>query len=428
MLKLTAVSINHRTANVEAREKIFYSSEEVREVSGKIRSVSRESLIVSTCNRTELYLLPASIPQTHVDLYRFIRSGKKLEDDKIQADYETFEGFEAIRHLFSVACGIDSLMLGDIQILGQVKEAYNTGVELGMVGTIMHHASQTALKAGKRAKSETRISEGAISVSYAAVELAEKIFGNLKGKTAMLIGAGETAELAAKDLKPKEIGRLCIANRTIEHAHNLIKQIGIGEAIPLETISEKLAHCDMVISSVGGSEYILTREIVTNAMKRREDNPLLIIDIGVPRNVDPLVKKISNVFLNDIDSLNLIVMKNVEMRRSEIPAVRRIVDEELNDFVKWYNSLEVGPTIKRLRDKIEQLRLEEIKRYKNKISGQQAEIVDEITRSLVNKILHEPFTNLKNAENGISLVDRVKLMRNLFGLSDELQGDKDEKS
>jgi glutamyl-tRNA reductase len=428
MLKLTAVSINHRTANVEAREKIFYSSEEIRGISEKIKETSRESLIVSTCNRTELYLLPSANSQTHTDLYHFIRAGKNLVDGEVQAEYETFEGFEAIRHLFSVACGIDSLMLGDIQILGQVKEAYNTGVELGMVGTIMHHASQAALRAGKRAKSETKIAEGAVSVSYAAVELAEKIFGNLRGKTAMLVGAGETAELAAKDLKPKEIGQLYIANRTIERAQNLVAGIGMGEAIPLEDINQKLIHCDIVITSVGGSEYILTREMVANAMKRREDKALLIIDIGVPRNVEPTVRKIPNVFLNDIDSLNLIVTKNMEMRRSEIPAVRKIVDEELNDFIKWYNSLEVGPTIKKLRDKIEQIRVEEIKRYKNKINGQESEIVDEVTRSLVNKILHEPLTNLKSSENGISIVDRVKLLKALFGLAEESHEDDDEQS
>ena len=434
MLKLNAVSINHRTANVEAREKFFYSSEEIRGIADKIKSVSRESLLVSTCNRTELYILPrerdfrsSENSNSHIDLYHFIRSGKNMGDGEAQSDFETFEGFEAVRHLFAVACGIDSLMLGDIQILGQVKEAYNTGVELGMVGTIMHHASQMALKAGKRAKSETRISEGAISVSYAAVELAEKIFGNLKGKTAMLIGAGETAELAAKDLKPKEIGKLYVANRTIERAQNLVREIGVGEAIPLDAIPDTLAQVDIAISSVGGSDYILTRELVANSMKRREDNPLLIIDIGVPRNVEPAVKKIPNVFLNDMDSLNLIVEKNMEMRRSEIPAVRRIVDEELNDFVKWYNALEVGPTIKRLRDKIEQIRIEEIKRYKNKMNGTESEIVDEVTRSPVNKILHGPLTNLKNSENGVSLVDRVKMIKSLFGLSDESRAKEDEK-
>ncbi|MGO9481030.1 MAG: glutamyl-tRNA reductase [Candidatus Kryptoniota bacterium] len=428
MLKLTAVSINHRTANVEAREKIFYTPDQTRGISDKIKSASRESLIVSTCNRTELYLLQSVTPQTHVDLYHLIRSGKNLAAGEVQADYETFEGFEAIRHLFSVACGIDSLMLGDIQILGQVKEAYNTAVELGTVGTILHHSLQMALKAGKRAKSETKISEGAVSVSYAAVELAEKIFGDLKGRTAILIGAGETAELAAKDLKPKEIGKLFVANRTFERAQNLVEKIGIGEPIPLDEIAQKLPQAEIVISSIGGSEYVLTRDIMANAMKGRENNPLLIVDIGVPRNVEPAVKKLSNVFLNDIDSLNLIVEKNMEMRRSEIPAVRRIVDEELNDFIKWYNSLEVGPAIKKLRDKIEQIRIEEIKQHKNKMTGSESEIVDEITRALVNKILHEPLTNLKNAENGISLVDRVKLIKILFGLSEDSYPEEDDKS
>lgn len=427
MLKLTAVSINHRTANVEAREKIFYSSEEVRGISEKIKSVARESLIISTCNRTELYIIPSSAPQTHDNLYHLVREGKRLDDGELQIEYETFEGFEAVRHLFSVATGIDSLMLGDIQILGQMKDVYNTGVELGMVGTIMHHACQIALKAGKRAKSETKISEGAVSVSYAAVELAEKIFGNLKGRTAMLIGAGETAELAAKDLKPKEIGKLYIANRTLERAQNLVEQIGFGEAIPLDALTQKLSQVDIVISSVGGTNYVLTRDMVAAAMKGRESSPLLIIDIGVPRNVEPGVKKTSNVFLNDIDSLNLIVEKNLDMRRAEIPAVRRVVDEEVNDFIKWYNSLEVGPTIKMLRDKIEQIRTDEVKRYKNKMNGTDVEIMEEVTRSLVNKILHEPLTNLKNAENGISLVDRVKLLKSLFGLSEGSGGEEDEK-
>ena len=426
MLKLTAVSINHRTANVEAREKIYYSSEEIREISDKIKAVARESLLVSTCNRTELYLMPSAAPETHNSLYQLIREGKKFLGGELQVDFETFEGFDAVRHLFSVATGADSLMLGDIQILGQVKESYNTGVELGMVGTVLHHACQVALKVGKRAKTETRISEGAVSVSYAAVELAEKIFGNLRGKTAMLIGAGETAELAAKDLKPKEIARLFVANRTLERARNLVEQIGIGEAIPLDALSQSLPQVDIVISSVGGSNYILTRDTVAAAMKGRETRPLLIIDIGVPRNVDPGVKKVASVFLNDIDSLNMIVQKNLDMRRSEIPAVRRIVDEELNDFIKWYNSLEVGPTIKMLRDKIEKIRVDEIKRNKNRMNGTDTEIVEEITRSIVNKILHEPLTNLKNVENGTSLVDRVKLMKSLFGLSEESGGKKDE--
>ncbi len=422
MLKLTAVSINHRTANVEAREKIYYSSEEIREISERLKSIARESLIVSTCNRTELYMIPSSAPKTHDELYRLVREGKKLTDGDLEVGYETFEGFEAVRHLFAVASGIDSLMLGDIQVLGQVKEAYNTGVELGTVGTLMHHACQIALKAGKRAKAETKISEGAVSVSYAAVELAEKIFGNLKGRTVLLIGAGETAELAAKDLKPKEIARLFIANRTLERAKSLAEQIGMGEAVSLDALPEKLQQADIVISSVGGSEYILTREMVAAAMRGRESSPLLIIDIGVPRNVEPAARKIPNVFLNDVDSLNLVVAKNMQMRRAEIVAVQRVLDEEVNDFMKWYNSLEVGPTIKMLRDKIEQIREEEIRRHKGKMNGSDMEIVEEITRSLVNKILHEPMTNLKSAENGISVVDRVKMLKSLFGLEEDEKG------
>ncbi len=244
----------------------------------------------------------------------------------------------------------------------------------------------------------------------------------------MLIGAGETAELAAKDLKPKDVGKLYIANRTLDRAENLVKEIGMGEAISLDSITTKLSECDIVISSVGGSGYVLTRDMVAAAMKGREDNPLLVIDIGVPRNVEPSVRKIANVFLNDMDSLDLIVARNMEMRRSEIPVVRKIVDEEVNDFIRWYSSLEVGPTIKKLRDKIEQIRINELKRYKSRLNGSESTVVDELTRSLVNKILHEPFTNLKNADNGISLVDRVKMIKTLFGLSEDSHESEDEKS
>ncbi len=418
MLRLTAVSINHRTANVESREKIYYNSEEIGQISQTLRAVAREALIVSTCNRTELYLIPYHEPLTNSDIYSIISKGKKFVDGEFHAQYDTYEGFEAIRHLFTVATGADSLMVGDIQILGQMKDAYNVGVELGTVGTILHHASQVALKVGKRAKSETRISEGAVSVSYAAVELAQKIFGNLGGRTAMLIGAGETAELAAKDFKSKEIGTLIIANRTLERAGNLVAEMGFGEAIQLDSMPARLFSVDIVVSSVAGSDYVMTRDMVAAAMKGRPDRPLLVIDIGVPRNVDPNVRKVTNVFLNDMDSLNLIVEKNMQMRRSEIPAVNRLVDEELNDFIRWHNSLEVGPTIKMLRDKIEQLRLEEIARYKGRLNGTDQQVIDEVTKALVNKILHEPMTNLKAAENGIAMVDRVKLVKALFGLSE----------
>lgn len=422
MLKLTAVSVNHRTASVGEREKVFYSDKEISLVSEKIKKVTREALLLSTCNRTELYAVPAAQSLTHEDLFNLLLSGKNLNRDNVDLNYETYEGFEAVRHLFAVATGIDSLMVGDIQVLGQLKDAYNISVELGMAGTVLHHACQLALKAGKRAKSETRISEGAVSVSYAAVELAEKIFGSLKGRSAMLIGAGETAELAAKDLVPKEISKLFIANRTLERAENLIKQIGSGFAIPLESISSKLSQVDIIISSVASQEHILTRDMISTAMKGRENNPLLIIDIGVPRNVDPAVKKIGNVFLNDIDSLNMIVEKNLSMRKLEIPLVGRVIDEELNDFIKWYSSLDVGPTIKMLRDKIEQIRAEELKRYRGRLNESEIATVDEVTRALVNKILHEPLTNLKNSGNGIPVVDRVKMVKILFGLEEDEKG------
>ena len=299
-----------------------------------------------------------------------------------------------------------------------MKDAYEVAVKCGVVGTLLHEVFHTAFRTGKRAKSETSISEGAVSVSYAAVELAEKIFADLSKKKGMLIGAGETAELTAKHLVAHGISELYIANRTIERAQKLAEQFN-GKVIKLEEIPDKLAEVDIVISSVTVDNYILTFHQVKNAISKRGNKPILIIDIGVPRNVEPKIKDIENVFLEDIDSLESKAKSNYERRLNEIPKVQQIIDEELKKLIKWYEAHQVAPTIKLLRDRFEEIRRLEIEKYKNKFSPEDFEKVDALTKSLINKLLHTPTVNIRESSNGKPESERIKFIqfvRELFGL------------
>lgn len=418
-MDLLLVGLNHKTAGVEVREKLYYTLEETKEILPEIVHLFlKEGVLLSTCNRTELYGVLKSDEVKPEQIVNFLISKKEAYQIVDYSHFYIMRSYDAVRHLLEVASGIDSMLIGDVQILGQVKDAYEVAVKCGVVGTLLHQVFHTAFRAGKRAKSETSISEGAVSISYAAVELAEKIFADLSKKKGMLIGAGETAELTAKHLSSHGMSELYIANRTIERAQKLAEQFN-GKVITLEEITDKLSEVDIVVSSVAVSDYILTFSQVKNAMSKRGNRPILIIDIGVPRNVEPSVKEIENVFLEDIDSLESIAKANYERRLSEIPKVQRIIDEELKNFIKWYESYQVAPTIKLLRERFEEIRQLEIEKYRNKFSPEDFQKVDALTRSLVNKLLHTPTVSIRESSNGKPESERIKFIqfvRELFGL------------
>lgn len=418
-MDLLLVGLNHKTASVEVREKIYYTLEETEKILPEIVYLFlKEGVLLSTCNRTELYGVLKSEEIKPEQLIDFLISKKEATGFVDPSHFYIMRSYDAIRHLLEVASGIDSMLIGDVQILGQVKDAYEVAVKCGVVGTLSHEVFHTAFRTGKRAKSETSISEGAVSVSYAAVELAEKIFADLSKKKGMLIGAGETAELTAKHLVAHGISELYIANRTIERAQKLAEQFN-GKVIKLEEIPDKLAEVDIVISSVTVDNYILTFHQVKNAISKRGNKPILIIDIGVPRNVEPKIKDIENVFLEDIDSLESIAKSNYERRLNEIPKVQQIIDEELKKLIKWYEAHQVAPTIKLLRDRFEEIRRLEIEKYKNKFSPEDFEKVDALTKSLINKLLHTPTVNIRESSNGKPESERIKFIqfvRELFGL------------
>jgi len=423
-MQLLLIGINHRTALVDVREKLWFSDDELRAALPELRSrFFSECFIISTCNRTELYGVvesPGDAPLAkgaETAVIEYLLGFKSAAGPDTRNALYTLGGAAAAAHLFKVAAGIDSMIIGDIQILNQIKTHYGLAAEMNMTGTYLSKLIQTAFHVGKRTRTETTISEGAVSVSYAAVELSNKIFSNLGEKSALLIGAGETGEITAKNLVARGIGSLTIANRTRAKADELAAAIG-GTAIDLDNLLTALTKVDIVISSVNSPSYVLTADQVKRTMKARSNAPLLIVDIGVPRNIDPDVNKLENVFVHTMDSLSQIVNQNMSRRRTEIPAVNAIILEELTAISHWFEALQVNPTISDLREMFESVRAEEVKKNINRFAKEDRDLVDLVTKRIVNKLLHLPTTNLKNT-NGESADDRhtrIHAIRTLFGL------------
>ncbi len=420
-MNLYSIGISHHTASLEVRERMWLSADETKEALARLAErYFNECVLVSTCNRTELYGVTAEPMVANGDLKRFLidfkQAGGAVEDSHF---VEAIAG-GSVNHLFKVAAGIDSMVIGDIQILNQVKEAFTLAREMGTLGPVMSRLMQSALHVGKRVRTETAICEGAVSVSYAAVELASKIFADLSKKTVLLIGAGETGELTLTHLVGKGVGQVRIANRTREKAEALVAKFG-GEVVDYQDMVEGLRAADIVVTSVNSPSYVVQPDDVQKVMRQRSNNPLFLIDIGVPRNVNPAAKKIENVFLYDIDSLTAVVDRNLQQRRAEIPTVTRIIREELIDFFHWYNALQVGPTIQELRQTFESIREQEVSKNLNRFRQEDRELLELVTRRIVNKILHEPMTILKEGSGrGAGQKEtmiRIQALRDLFGIA-----------
>jgi glutamyl-tRNA reductase len=429
-MKLLSIGINHRTASVEVRERMWLSPEETVQALAALREkFFEECMLVSTCNRTEVYGILKEVDPDVAAIKKFLIDMRSASDG-VQPDHFIAQvNGAAVHHLFKVAAGVDSMVIGDIQVLNQIKEAFQISRSEGAMGPALNKLMQATLHVGKRTRTETTICEGAVSVSYAAVELAGKIFADLTRRSALLVGAGETGELTLKHLVSKGVGRVKIANRTREKAEALVADFG-GEVVDFGALTDALRTVDIVIISVNSPFPILSAESVGRVMRQRSHNPLFIIDIGVPRNVDPASRKIDNVFLYDIDSLSAIVDRNVVRRKAEIPKVTRIIREELVSFFRWYNSLEVAPTIQDLRNAFEGIRVQEVEKNLNRFRPEDRELVELVTRRIVNKILHQPMTTLKqgaeNGSRGTETLLRIKALRELFGIASDQKDSDDE--
>lgn len=418
-MRLFAVGISHRTAPVELRECLDFSRrglDAALEALGT-RQLAREAVVLSTCNRAEIYAAAPSDAAAE-SCSRFLADYNGLPWDAVAPHVVTYRGSQAANHLFRVAAGLDSLVVGEPQILGQVKQAYAAASGLKTTGTLTNRLFTSAFSVGKRVRSETRLGEGAVSVSYAAIALAKKIFGELKGLNVLILGAGEMAKLTGVHLQAQHVRQLTIASRTLQSAETLARHLG-GRSVPWTGIGDALIDADIVVTATGATEPVLTRARVEEAMRPRRARPLFIIDIAVPRDVDASVARLDQVFLYDIDDLQTIVHENLSRRATEIERAEAIVREEVDRFGAWIQSREVLPTVIALRERFDAIRQAELKRLEPKLAPLTPEArarVDEITHLIVEKLLLTPTEQLKSTRDETLAVTYADAVQRLFAL------------
>lgn len=427
-MNLIGISINHKTAGIELREALHLSLAEITELINQLKKDTLSSgFILSTCNRTELFGFTKDGIVDFQKILDPLLTYKKV-DGLTSQNFDKFFSCSAVRHIFKVTSGIDSLIIGDSQILGQAKESFQLADDLNFSDSITKRIFDTAVKVGKRAIKETSIGEGAVTVSFAAVQVVEKIFANLDKKSALVIGAGETGELAATHLIDKSVEKLVIANRTFERAETLAQKLN-ADVLPFEDIAEHLHEFDIVFSATSAPGYIISIDQVKKMMKKRKGSPVCIMDIALPRDIDPGVRDLDNVFYHDIDSLNIIVKQNVKKRESEVPKVEKIIIEEMVNFFAWYNTLDVVPTIKEIREFFEAIGSDELEKIKHKISDEDYAKVEDMTRRLLGRLLHNPTVKLREiAETGSNpqeVITNSLLVKKLFNLNGKHENEED---
>ena len=419
-MRIILVGMNHKTAPVEIRERLQIACGGDGPALAELLGIPdvREVLLLSTCNRVEVLARVADGEAAVERLKEFIFRQGNLDAAELERCLYVHRDREAVRHLFRVAASLDSLIMGEPQILGQVKEAYRRAVDHRATGVLLNRLVHHALRAAKRVRTETGIAGNAVSVSYAAVELAKKIFGGLHGKTILLIGAGEMSELAARHLLRQGVERILIANRTYARAEEMATAFQ-GAPVAFDRLSEVLPEVDIVIASTGAPGYVVTVEMVAAALRRRRNRLLFLIDIAVPRDIDPAAGEIDNVYLYNIDHLQDVVDANRETRHAEAAKAEGIVAEEVAVFEAWFNALAVVPTIVALRGKMEGIVRGELERSAHWLGGlseEERSRIEGLAASVVNKILHDPITGLKEESIEKDELPYVAAVRRLFKL------------
>lgn len=418
---IVVVGLNHKIAPVEIREQFCLTGDQINSTLDGLATVARERVVLSTCNRLEVYAVAERSVSVVAEIKRFLRAAncQDLPEEHMGSYFFDFHNEEAARHLFAVASGVDSMILGEPQILGQVRDAYDLACQRESAGSVLSSLFQRALSVGKRARTETSISRSAASVSHAAVELAKQIFGEITSRVVLVVGAGEMGELAAKNLVDNGVRRVMVANRTHERALELVARIG-GTAIPWDSLGLALAESDIVITSTGSSHTIFRPELVSAAMRSRRGRSLFFVDIAVPRDVDPAVGAMDNVYLYDIDDLQSVVAANLREREKEVSRVLAIVDEEVDEFAARLRGLEVVPTIAALRKKAEEVRRLEMEHYSGRLNlgPRERNAVEALTQAIVNKLLHTPTVRLKAQASDGARGQYVDVVKELFDLGD----------
>lgn len=422
MGRIVIVGLNHRSAPVEIRERIAFPPEAMGcALRGLLeREEISEGVILSTCNRVEVCVLASEGYKGAALVRSFLASFHSLPPAEINGHLYHQEGDAAVRHLFRVASSLDSMVLGEPQILGQVKDAYGYAVEFCTIGPILDKFFTKAFSVAKRVRTETRVASSAVSVSYAAVELARKIFGDLRDKTVMLIGAGEMCELAARHLLSAGVKGILVTNRTFERAVKLADEFQ-GTPVRFDELPVHLKRADIVLSSTGAPHFILRRPEVEEVIRIRRNRPMFFIDMAVPRDIDPDANQLDNVYVYDIDDLNNVIETNLEERKREAARAEEIVLGEVGSFARWLDAQQVTPTIVSLRRKFEEVKKAEVAKAVAMLGSDDPKarkVVESLAASMLNKILHAPIAAMKKEVDGRSPMEVVAAVREIFDLSD----------
>jgi len=415
------LGLNHKTAAVALRECVAFSKEESDTALESLRKhpCVAEVILLSTCNRVEILMVTHNRAGAAEAAKRFISEFKGLPIRHFEDALYLHEGDAAVRHIFRVAASLDSMVLGEPQILGQLKDAYRAATLKKTSGVILNRLLHKTFSVAKRIRTETGIGDHAVSVSYAAIELGRKIFGSLEGKKILLIGAGEMAELAVEHLIRHKAGDIFVANRTFERGLALAKRFN-GNAIGFEEVPDSLQEVDIIISSTGSPDFVIRREQVKGKMRGRKNRPLFFIDIAVPRDIDPDINRVPNCYVYDIDDLKGVIDENVSDRAREAVKGERIVDEAVIHYRQWYESLDVVPTLVALREKLESIADAELKKTlrASRLSQENGQAVRRMTEAMISKILHDPTLFLKNAGCHGDKSAYLDVTRKLFNLDD----------
>ena len=430
-MQILLVGISHRTAPVELRERIDFQARGVADALRALagRGSAREAVVVSTCNRAELYVACDEAAAARQDLVRFLSDFNGVAAGEIAPHVYDVADLDVARHLFRVAAGLDSLVMGEPQILGQVKDAHTIATDAHTSGPVLNRLFHSSFAVGKRVRTETGLGSGAVSVSYAAVALARKIFGDLTGRSVAVIGAGEMGKLTALHMKSHALSRITIVSRTMAHAARTAEAIGGASAAPWEELDAVLGASDIVITATGAAAPILTKAHIESVMRPRRNRPLFIIDIAMPRDVEAAAGEIEQVFLYNIDDLQATVRENLARRASEVARAETIVNEEVEKFGGWFRSRGAIPTVVALRERFETIRRAELERLDFKLSSLPPEArarVDEITHLIVEKLLLTPTEQLKALGGSDTVGAYTEALTRLFALTDPQADDQAE--
>ena len=418
-MEIVLVGLNHRSAPVEVRERVSFTNDQARQAAEELRArgILHETLVLSTCNRSEVYgVPPETTRESAAALSNYLSSFHSVQLDLLSPSLYHHYDRNAVRHLFRVASGLDSMMLGEAEILGQVREAYRIAYEHGATGPVLNRLFQGALEVGKRVRSETELGVRPMSVASAGVKLAERIFGKLQERIALVLGAGLISEQVVSQLRDRNIARLFVMNRSLDRADHLAREFS-GKVIAWDDWESALTLPDVIVSSVSAEEPVLKRSVLEKAMAARGNRPLFVMDLGMPRNVDPDAADLYNFYLYNIDDLTQIVQQNRNARESEIPRAEVIVDEHVGKFLTWQASVNLIGIVEALRHKLKAERAEFIRERAERIPGltsEQREQVETIIDQLLEKMLLDPARRLQGEKDLRRKIQQVEAIRELF--------------